>query len=163
MGCDIHMHVEYKHTNEKWVCGDYFSLDPDSTSKNPKYIFQDLYGGRNYRLFSILAGVRNYGDIKPIDNPRGLPEDASEFVKQCFEDWDINAHSCSYFTLRELIDFSETSYDWEMDYGALRTLIDKIKERADELYLIYLFTWDKDYDKAYGRSDMIRIVFWFDN
>lgn len=31
MGCDIHMHVEYKRTInniKKWICGDYFKVNP---------------------------------------------------------------------------------------------------------------------------------------
>ena len=166
MGCDIHMHVEYKQyktDNSKWHCGDYFVLDSDSTLENPKHIFQDLYRVRNYDLFAILADVRNDGTIECIDEPRGLPEDVSDFVKKNYEAWDADAHSCSHFTLQELIDFQNEKYDPSMDAGALEVLIDKLKERANELFVIYDFMWERNYKKAYETSDMIRIVFWFDN
>lgn len=135
MGCDIHMHVEYKDRTGKWACGDYFSLDPDSTLENPRYDLQEFYGGRNYGLFSILADVRNYDNIEPIENPRGLPEDISEFVKRCYKHWVMVAHSFSYFTLQELIDFYKTSYDYDTDSGALKTIIDELKNERTNLIL----------------------------
>ena len=104
MGCDIHMHVEYK-TDNGWCCGDYFELDRRSTIDNPRYYYIDLYDNRNYALFSVLANVRNYADTEYIDEPRGLPDDVTDFVKEDYDSecWDV--HSCSYFTLKELIDF----------------------------------------------------------
>lgn len=42
-------------------------------------------------------------------------------------------------------------------------LIEAIKQRADELYVIYDWLWDREPEKAYELSDKIRIVFWFDN
>lgn len=166
MGCDIHMHVEYKQydiVNSKWLCGDYFTLDSRSTLENPNYIFQDLYGYRNYGLFAILADVRNDGSVTCIDRPRGLPDDVSDFVKKNYEDWGMDAHSCSYFTLHELLEFYYDQYDPSVDDGGFKNLIDKIKERADELYIIYDFMWKQNYNRAYALSDKIRIVFWFDN
>lgn len=163
MGCDIYMHVEYKDRNGKWACGDYFSLHPNSTLEDPQYDVQDFCGDRNYGLFSILADVRNYDNVEPIDRPRRLPEDISEFTKRFYKDWEMDAHSCSYFTLRELIDFYETNYNYDMDCGALKDLIEELKKRADEFNIIWSFMWESNYDKAYSLSDKIRIVFWFDN
>jgi hypothetical protein len=56
-------------------------------------------------MFSILANVRNYGETEYIDEPRGLPEDVTEMVKEDAENWGIDGHSHSYLTLKELIDF----------------------------------------------------------
>lgn len=73
----------------------------------PKYMF--LYNGRNYNLFSMLADVRNgyvsNGNtymIKPIDEPRGVPSDASTAYKEYVDEWGADGHSHSYFTLAEL-------------------------------------------------------------
>ena len=73
----------------------------------PKYMF--LYNGRNYNLFSMLADVRNgYTSngktymIKPIDEPRGVPSDASDAYKEYVDEWGADGHSYSYFTLTEL-------------------------------------------------------------
>jgi hypothetical protein len=76
-----------------------------------------VYTGRNYDLFAILADVRNgrgfagvvTGEgFNPIDDPRGVPEDASAYVKEECERWDGDGHSHSYMTLRDL-----KEYDWD--------------------------------------------------
>lgn len=204
MGCDIHMHVEYKWNGE-WLCGDYFRLRKNSTVDRPEYMYADIYGNRNYALFAMLANVRNYGDTEYIDEPRGLPEDCTDFVKEDYEWWIGDAHSCSYFTLKELIDFHKRNvplrrsgllspeqlddldnrgitpdhwcqgtnrpgYErryWNEKNEVLVPLIEKLKDRANELGIIYSFYWDR-YDeifntKGYYLADDIRIVFWFDN
>lgn len=198
MGTDIHMHVEYKDRDGKWECGDYFRL------KNDRYWVVEFLGDRNYDLFAVLANVRNYGNTEYIDDPRGLPDDASELVREFYENWEDDAHSCSFLTLRELIDFNSEGHplkrsgmispeaqkqldlgiipdswcqdtnvegwerrEWEEDNDVLVRLIEKLKERADDLNLIYYFRWDsenqKTRDLAYDNSSNIRIVFWFDN
>ena len=162
MGCDIHMHVEYRKHNNNWECGDYFALQPGSTLESPRYSLVELYGNRSYALFSILADVRNRTGLDYISLPKGLPRDATDFVKEGYEYWGMDAHSCSYLTLKEMIDFRET-HDGD-DYYMLDVIIDKLKQRADELNLIYDFEWSgRNHDKAYAQSSKIRIVFWFDN
>lgn len=61
MGCDIHCYVEYKYKAiDHWNSfGSEIRLD------------------RNYTLFAKLAGVRNYGKVKPVAERRGMPDDAS--------------------------------------------------------------------------------------
>lgn len=100
MGCDIHMWAEVKKSPEqKW-----------------KAVKKYFYDGRNYDLFAILADVRNgrgfagcdTGDgFNPINEPRGIPEDASDFYKKQVEEWDVDGHSHSWFTLAEL-----KAFDW---------------------------------------------------
>ncbi len=64
---------------------------------------------RNYTLFGILADVRNYSNnVKPIDLPRGLPNDVSFEVKRQSDQEGLDGHSHSWFTLRELL-----AYDWD--------------------------------------------------
>lgn len=79
MGCDIHPVLEVKGEDGKWHgkvlcwCSRTGSA-PDTEGA--------LYIHRNYSLFAMLAGVRNYDGVKPIAEPRGVPDDASEaFVK----------------------------------------------------------------------------------
>lgn len=164
MGCDIHMHVEYCYEGA-WKCGDYFGLLPESTLDNPKYSFISIYDYRNYDLFGVLAGVRSFAGNNQIDTPRGLPNDVSDFVKGDYEYWGNDAHSCSYLTLRELIEFD--MYDWddsEEESHLLIPLIDRLKQRADELNLIWDFQWDgRSRGEAMKKAENIRIVFWFDN
>ena len=220
MGCDIHVHVEYKRKmfvgydgnnkevfEKKWICGDYFRINP----------YYDRYAGqfgdekplsllgfcddRNYTLFATLANVRNYGGTPYIDNPRGLPYDVTKEVKANADDWGCDGHSHSYFTLKELIDFQKNApplrfrgmispkaqkeldekgtlpeewcqstnaigwdwREWTRENDVLLPMIEALKQRADELNVIYSDLWDEDPDEAYERADDIRIVFWFDN
>ena len=53
--------------------------------------------------------------------------------------------------------------EWEEENHVLDPLIDALKDRADDFYLIYRWEWERDPEKAYAQSDSIRIVFWFDN
>ncbi|MHA1286396.1 MAG: hypothetical protein ACTSPB_03215 [Candidatus Thorarchaeota archaeon] len=127
MGCDIHMYVEVKK-NDLWEKAgkifDYPYYDPDAPSQigedgyewNPRKT-DEPYMGRNYDLFAILANVRNgYGfagiptgrGFKPIDMPRGLPRDVSKEIKKLSDEWGLDGHSHSYFTLKEILD-----YDWD--------------------------------------------------
>lgn len=68
---------------------------------------ESYYDGRNYELFSILADVRNSDEFIPIDSPRGIPEDSDERIRKASDDYGIDGHSHSHFTLEELL-----NYDW---------------------------------------------------
>lgn len=87
MGCDIHLFTE-KKVNGKW------------TDQNTNL---EVY--RNYTLFSILADVRNYNNVIPISEPKGIPTDADEPFKNESDRMDSDAHSHSYITLQELADY----------------------------------------------------------
>lgn len=73
----------------------------------PKRYVDWIWGGRNYNLFGVLAGVRS-SDVPQIDEPRGLPEDASPYVEKESNYWGWDGHSHSYLTLRDIKEF-----DWE--------------------------------------------------
>jgi hypothetical protein len=117
------------------------------------------------------------------------------------DEWGLDGHSHSYFTLKELIDYQEnikplkhrgmispeaqeeldehgilpdswcqwTNQDgwafreWEEENTVLIPLIEALKKRADELYVIYDWLWECKPEEAYKKSENIRIVFWFDN
>lgn len=63
---------------------------------------------RNYRVFAVLADVRNGLGFNPIDYPRGLPDDVTEEVKEESDSYGEDGHSHSYLTLREIKEF-----DWD--------------------------------------------------
>lgn len=144
MGADIHMYVEKKKDGEwKGVLGP----DPYADFKNEGFVdWVDswIYKGRNYELFALLADVRNDGSIEPIENPRNLPEDITDFVNRHAENWEADGHSHSYFYLSDLLTIEEKTWieidDWfyENVIGKLRLLEGEVK-------------------------DSVRIVFWFDN
>lgn len=202
MGCDIHVHVEYKRS-DRWMCGDYFRLNPHHgrIDGEEKYTLVGFCDKRNYNLFATLADVRNYGETDYIADPRGLPSDVTEEVRSDYDCWGDDGHSHSYFTLKELIDWHNEGHrmkysgmisreaaekldkhgeapeswcqwtsipgwvrrEWSEENTVLVPLIEALKIRANELYLIYSWMWERDYAKAYEQSENIRIVFWFDN
>lgn len=113
MGCDIHMLIEHKK-DDKWVlsCPENLlnfdkKLNEYEEMSNPRYdYFSENYRiSRDYFLFSVLAGVRNYSDIIPISKPKGKPIDVSPYTADCF--WENDGHSYSYLTLGEIM-----NYDW---------------------------------------------------
>lgn len=104
MGCDIHLFAESRIAEfqiEGWEVVPGFGVCHDDG-----YPCCEYFEPRNYDLFSILAGVRNVEGFLPIDEPRGIPEDATKEIRQCLEDHDI--HTTSWFTLEELLQFDWT-------------------------------------------------------
>jgi len=108
--------------------------------------------GRNYELFGILAGVRRQWR-DPIDNLRGIPEDVGDHVLACYEDWGIDAHSPTWYTLRELDEYFFKNSDIEDDeynFNYFRKKIESWKQLA----------FDPEDDMA---LECVRAVMWFDN
>ncbi len=110
MGCDIHLFTEKKIEIDdvfQWVNIDNWKLNPyyKILESESQYDINEVYRGRSYSLFSMLADVRNDSGNKFICKPKGLPRDASNIVKEKYEDWGKDAHSCSFFTMEELYDF----------------------------------------------------------
>ena len=167
MGCDIHMHVEFKSPkwtdDTRWKCGDYFTItDPTDPNCEPEYV--GLYEHRNYDLFAVLAGVRSYGDFQCISSPKGLPDDVTEYVEKAHEEWGCDAHSTSYLTMREIVEFHEAEKPTNMfGHYILEELINRLIRRADELYILYDFEVKDPTPSALRKMEDIRIVFWFDN
>lgn len=161
MGCDIHMHTEY-FEKDRWHSGDYFRVEVDYGG-NEELITMPIYEERDYVLFSVLADVRNTNGFEPICPPKGLPNDACKQTKQDFVEWMPDAHSVSYFTLRELMDFTNQDLNLYNVHGRgpqspLIPLIELLVQRAKELfYTNHQGFIDKDL------ASKIRIVFWFDN
>lgn len=127
MGCDIHLVAE-RRRNGKWE-----RVHPPKDARNPWLVQQaekspesfyatwaerQWYNDRNYGVFAILAGVRNYEDAAPIAQPRGIPDDLSDEVRALItddrdegcDDLDLGDHSQSWLTLAEL-----QAYPWESD------------------------------------------------
>lgn len=90
MGCDITAYLEIKKDG-KWEYCNIVSLP------------------RDYRLFSYIAGVRSEHtrDLPPpISNDRGIPSDATDFVKLESND-PLNNHSHGFLTSKEIKDVAE--------------------------------------------------------
>lgn len=157
MGCDIHNHVEVLK-GDKWRCADAYFLNYKSGGYMPEYFCDD----RRYTLFSILANVRNNGEIPCISEPRDIPDDVTDVVWNEYESWGSDAHSASYLTLKELIEFREEHKDQQY-VKTMDELILKLKIRADTLSVIPLWAWETRYEVAIEDASKVRLVFWFDN
>ena len=102
MGCDIHGHLEINWGRSKrwWhVCN-----IPDD---------------RNYDLFGIFAGVRNYVNAIPISERKGIPDNSSYVVNYDLEKWTDDGHSYSWLTWKEI-----KEYDWDQKFidGRISTI-----------------------------------------
>lgn len=135
MGCDIHEHIEYKRYDTWWHWG------------RPTV-------RRDYNLFALLAGVRNYEQVEPVAEPRDIPKDSTYDTVMSYTGvndyamykgvWVMDAdwHTPSWLSLGELKQVRERlgyrSNDLEAIIGAMEGLSDN------------------------GAHDT-RFIFWFDN
>jgi len=144
MGCDIHCYAERRGEADGWEP----VLGPEP--------FDD----RCYAWFAFLAGVRNYSAIKPISMPRGLPDSVSLEVKREFLRWGDDAHSASWLSLSELLefDYGQTVED-RRDCGSTLPAGQGRKQTYREFLGIRFF----QELEALRLRGVQRIVFWFDN
>lgn len=147
MGCDIHCYVEIKSNSDDnygWEVIEDEIFTP--TKFDCEYYKKDKtnrpFYWRNYTMFAILADVRNGGNVRPISKPKGLPNDISRGVWTKYYDWILDAHSQSYLTLRELVEYNYND-EFVMNNQLFFTHIEELK--------------------TLGGLDDVRIVFWFDN
>jgi hypothetical protein len=199
MGCDIHTRIEVSKTindNKIWIDADYYKKNPyfDKDDEDEKeWEVVEICRSRNYQLFSVLANVRNYSKDDFISKPRGIPIDSNKSIKEDYEIWKSDAHSASYFTLRDLIEardrFKKTKYsgmvspddaklidDGEMpETWSKSTTIESHVYREWEIETDILKNMVEELTKrlqeilyvwdgeVVEQSSNIRIVFWFDN
>jgi hypothetical protein len=91
MGCDIHITYQRK-VKDKWE-----NAYPEGTPLD----------SRDYGIYGFLANVRNYSDVKPISEQRGLPDDyvPDEDEYSLSNLYNVNIHSCSWLSIDELLNF----------------------------------------------------------
>ena len=153
MGCDIHCFAEVK-TSRGWQPHD-TEVNPDKDDQGqPEYQMVEVFDGRDYRVFSMLADVRSRGDGYIIRQPRGIPLDPSKWYQEKLDDWKVDAHSHSWLTLRELDDFNWTRKD---ENG------DPLYRRAVSLLTETVPILRQAANEAGVSTDNVRIVFFFDN
>ena len=99
----------------------------------------EIYDGREYELFGILAGVR--GNSTPISYPKGLPVDVSNEVMQDHDSWGWETHSASWLTFDEIYN-SRLDYD---NQSLQRIALDMLRIQREK------------------QAEEVRIVFWFDS
>ncbi len=138
MGCDIHI-VLQKKVDEHWLNVD--------LGRDERGWAREIYEGRCYVLFGILAGVRNY-DVVPIAEPRGIPEDLPLYNGE--SERYLGDHSYSWLGLREML-----YYDWsqQLEGESYRELVGSF----------YTESLEKMKELAGDDFDSIRMVFGFDS
>lgn len=122
MGCDISVFLELDNrNNEIPFCGDFTAFAYSE--------ILPLEIERNYRLFAVLADVRNDGSIKNLIRPRGIPDNISwELIPEFFQpikeesenipsNFIYRWHEIEMHTRKEaqrLVDRKEVSYNKEI-------------------------------------------------
>lgn len=91
MGCDIHSHAEKRNAAGKW---------------EPMPAVGEPFDWRQYGMFGFFADVRNYSAVPPLAKDRGIPDDASEAVKEDADSWSGDGHSHSWLSMEELLTFN---------------------------------------------------------
>lgn len=142
MGCDIHMVVEVKEWQTR----------PDGAETDDRewgVVMTETaaYGDRNYNVFAALADVRNYDiPIKPICQPRGIPEDASADTKARHGRWGVDAHSASWLSLKEALE-----HDWASvpHSGGFAEWVKSLNSGPTRI--------------GYRDLTDVRLIFWFDS
>jgi hypothetical protein len=150
MGCDIHMSIEMRGAGGVWTRAEDLVPNTDKYDfpDEEDYRYEEWYTGRSYHDFGILAGVR--GTRLPIIEPRGLPADASEYVKKEYELAIDYVHTAHYYTLAEILPFtSRFTIGLAPRSSEVITVVNRMQRLAAE--------------ELGGNHDRIRMVFWFDN
>jgi len=140
MGCDIHGFIEVL---------EYHGWET--------IISLDLFLNRNYKMFGILADVRNNLGFTPIAPGRGLPYDASYWTRAKYEKWEADAHSATWMTLQEML-----KYDWNEKLtfeNPAETITPKDVLKEDPRFELMIEIMKLLARKYRG----VRIVIWFDN
>lgn len=137
MGCDIHGMIEVKIDGE-WTGYSRISL------------------ARDYRLFSLLAGVRSSGDRpEPIAPDRGFPDDAAKITRLMRDDDGSDGHSDTFLTLDEM-DKSEVLYE-------------EILRGDGKRFCYPPEPWGYLFGNGWHKTSLIdgvedaRVIIWFDN
>jgi hypothetical protein len=147
MGCDIHSYAE-KRVDGKWEPLGFSPFDQ-----------------RRYGMFGFLAGVRNYSDVPPIAAPRGLPRDASAYVREESDNWGSDGHSHSWLSLEEL-----SAFDYDAAVEDRRIMVGNdggctAKPGGGEMTTWREFLGPEFFEdlKRLKSDGAERVVFWFDN
>lgn len=164
MGCDIHMFVEYS-VNKGSYHHDERMLEDNSDPEYTYFNDTDLIS-RNYKFFGFLADVRTSGSC--IFEPRGMPDDPSDYVRRACEQWGVDGHSHSYLSFKELKKVIKEYRESELEEcrqnkeesewvkTAYQDVIDYIQQGIDSRS-------NKCPEGLFDFKVEARIVFWFDN
>lgn len=134
MGCDIHIYKE-KLVNGVWVSSDKWTPYDYGDGESGMTVEYDdrVYRGRNYQLFGIISrGVRGFYHEISLE-PKGMPLYASSEVKREADDWELDAHSHSYLTLKELNELKKKASESSIEIEGMkdRESLDALQKTID--------------------------------
>lgn len=140
MGASIHTHIEYKTADGRWLHWSAPHVKP------------------NYRLFALIAGVRNEeNDILPLVPCRGMPDDASETTMIAYKQDALN-YGLHHATWLGAGEFIELQRRWTGINPDWRPLQSDFEETTFQCY----GPGGSALASHQGFEDM-RAVFWFDD
>ncbi len=167
MGCDIHCMIEHRDADgERWYSFAYNMFNP----------------GRDYRMFALMANVRNsYDKITPLYETKGVPDDMScstknemsLFITDSNTDKDgycskENAERWVYRGWSSWVNENRVTHpDWHSFSWLSKEEYEKViyeygivaNYQLDASYYV-IFAMLNEYEK---RGRIARLVFWFDN
>lgn len=158
MGCDIHCYIEYKNDNGEWVFA-----NPDF--KNYKHdnngwdAIDGFFTDRDYNLFSLLAGVRGGWDA--MKEPCGFPNDATEEVSMVYTEYGDDAHTTTWYDVRELQLLVELTAQKFKNMDGLDDYENPIPS-LQRFYTIVDYILDMN-GVYYPKIGEARVIMWFDN
>ena len=160
MGCDIHLVLEKHDENlSEWVGIHDYKLPPsEAVQERPVGWMSFKVDRRDYNFFAHLAGVRAHNDGEyPL--PKGIPSDASSLTLYRFGQWENDAHSASWMSLKEFAYIYAREVKQNVQHIVTERLEDKDYQETLQLYEEVAGTYIDNFDEL----DKYRIVFWFDN
>lgn len=143
MGCDIHLFVEAQNDEGKWYSLDVWKQEEDCPCLQVGY-HDRWYTDRDYQLFTILAGVRNYDNSKTIRKPRGIAFDLSTPVGNLIIYEAGDGHSHSHFTLLELEAYDQDGNGLIQDhfqdfYKKVMVRLGELNDNHSKLRIVFFF------------------------
>jgi hypothetical protein len=166
MGCDIHIVLERKDRDNVWIGWKqmtYMSTEAikltytnyETPHEMPRFVSY-IIDQRNYSFFNALCGVRGPGSEFGYE-PRGLPNDASRMTRMCLSEDDVDLHSHSWLSIKELVPCLAAHWGNKKKEEYI------FERMANEDGNLYLATQLVDEGIVNDNADEWRFVFAFDN
>lgn len=167
MGADIHMYLEKKLPTGEWAVVQTFShtyrqafgLTKEGATTYSNMMFWQL-GGRFYRLFAKLAGVRGEGP-----EPKGIPPDASPLYRWYAGEWASDGHSHSWCSAQEFITKYVEAIEEQGGESEIQKLyVSRVLEKGTNVaVLLFLEVYAGVNVSEEDKADDYRFCFFFDN
>ena len=144
MGTDISVHIEKRNKETgKWE-----DLYLYRKNKDGEFERCFIYPGRNYELFSLLSEVNSFH--WPLSNPgylvepRGLPEDISDYTRECWGDG-TNYFGATWYDYQELSTYTHLLNEANKMMNEKNARIKELEKEVKKL--------NKELKKSYGKKD----------